>query len=151
MPRQYVRFGVLGLGIALVMVGMLRPSNTAFVLGALLSGVGYSLLAIRKGALRRSLQTPEMSDLVSDVREQDRALRDGMWIDEYAMRDAGPRRIMGYVAICLIGLFLIQPAYYLLARMAASAPLTTAAVVLVLAIGLAAMLYTPERDAQRPV
>jgi len=47
------------------------------------------------------LDTPDMDDLVSDVREQDRALRDGVWVDEYVMLDRGPRQIVGWLVFAV--------------------------------------------------
>jgi len=47
------------------------------------------------------LDTPDMDELVSDVREQDRALRDGVWVDEYVMLDRGPRQIVGWLVFAI--------------------------------------------------
>lgn len=104
-----------------------------------LFGVGYGLTAIclvalsRSGsrASRRVLDTPDMTRVVSDVREGDRALRDGTWLTEFGMLDDGPRRIIGSVAVVLMVLILATPAFYMIGAFSAQAPwLTGAAIVL---------------------
>jgi len=146
MGRLYLAIGALVAGLVLVVVGILVPASLAFKLGVMVCCVAYLILGTRRGAFRRTFSTPDMSDLVSDVREHDRALRDGMWVEEFAMRDDGPRRIIGSIALVVFGLFLIQPAFYLLVRFADGAPIATAITVVGAAAGLAALLYETSAD-----
>jgi len=65
---------------------------------------------------KRMSETPDMNDLISDVRENDRALRDGVWVEEFEMRDSGSRRIVGWIAVGMLSPVFLYVAWLVLLR-----------------------------------
>jgi hypothetical protein len=139
----------IALGLAAMLLGLRSTEwGAPFAVAFALCAFGYWLLARsypRRPSGRSVNDSVDMSALASDVREHDRAFRDGTWTAEYWIQDNAPRRIIGWAAVVVAVPDLSQPVFYVLANLTAKSPLLTSVAIVAVALGIAGVIVRSGR------